>query len=242
MLIVCGPSCIGKDTFVKELEKFGWWKLKSYTTRPKRPGETTSDYIFVNEVEWEIKEDRTPFFEETNYLQEDGSIWKYGTTIVQWEAMVQNPKSVAILNPSGIYQLIQMGYLLNPPLETKDLNILYLTTDGSDEMNKELEKRYLERGGDEKKWFTRRTQDIEDFAKFDNNIRDGKVPCNAFHTYYIDETTTVTDLERLAALIDAIGFKTLVDVTEWTKKYENEYLLFLDVIPKHHVDDGEVPY
>lgn len=224
MLIVCGPSCIGKDTFVKELEKFGWWKLRNYTTRPKRPGETNSDYIFVNEVEWENVEDRKTFFEETHYPQEDGQIWKYGTSVEQWEYMVKHPRSVAILNPQGIYQLIQMGYLLNPPLEMKDLNILYLTTDGSDEMNKELERRYLERGGDEKKWFTRRTQDIEDFAKFDNNIRDGEVPCNALYTYHISNKTSVERIECLAAMIDAIGVKPLVDAKEWREKHPEYYI------------------
>ena len=224
MLIVCGPSCIGKDTLVKILdEKFGWFKLRSYTTRPPRPDEGI-DYIFVNDVTWEYTEDHNPFFEETHYLQEDGSIWKYGTTIAQWESMVQDPKSVAILNPSGIYQLIQMGYLLNPPLEMKDLNILYLTTDGSDEMNEELRRRYLSRGGDEKKWFTRRTQDIEDFAKFDNNIRDGKVPCNALYTYHISDTTPVERIECLAAMVDAIGIKPLVDAKEWKEKHPEYYI------------------
>ena len=224
MLIVCGPSCIGKDTFVKELEKFGWWKVMSYTTRPKRAGETTSDYIFVNDVEWEHMEDHNPFFETTHYLQEDGKIWSYGTTISQWEDMAKHPKSVIILNPAGIYYLIQTAYLLNPPLKKEDLNILYLTTDGSDEMNKELEKRYLERGGDEKKWFTRRTQDIEDFAKFDNNIRDGKVACNALYTYRISETTPVERIECLAAMIDAIGVKPLVDAKEWREKHPEYYI------------------
>lgn len=227
MLIVCGPSCIGKDTFVKELEKFGWWKLRSYTTRPPRPDEGI-DYLFVNDVTWEYTEDHNPFFEETHYLQEDGSVWKYGTTIAQWESMVQDPKSVAILNPQGIYQLIQMGYLLNPPLEMKDLNILYLTHDGSEDMVKELERRYKERGGDDKKWFTRRTQDIEDFAKFDNNIKEGKVPCNALYTFNVCETTTVTDLECFAGLVDAIGLKPLVDAREWKEKHP-EYTMYIGV-------------
>ena len=224
MLIICGPSCIGKDTLVKKLEKLGWWKLRSYTTRSPRPDEGT-DYIFVNDATWEYTEDHNPFFEETHYLQEDGQVWKYGTTITQWEDMVKHPRSVAILNPSGIYQLIQTGYLLNPPLEMKDLNILYLTTDGTDEMNEELKIRYLSRGGDEKKWFTRRTQDIEDFAKFDNNIKDKKVPCNALYTYPISVKTPVERIECLAALIDAIGIKPLVDANEWREKHPEYYML-----------------
>ena len=228
MLIVCGPSCIGKDTLVKELEKLGWWKLRSYTTRPPRASEGI-DYIFVNDVTWEYTEDHNPFFEETHYLQEDGQIWKYGTTIAQWEDMVKNPRSVAILNPSGIYQLIQMGYLLNPTLEMKDLNILYLTTDGSDEMNDELKRRYLERGGDEKKWFTRRTQDIEDFAKFDNNIRDKKIPCNALYTFTVNARTPVERIEWLAPVIDAIGIKPLADAKEWKEKHP-EYCISIGAI------------
>ena len=220
MLIVCGPSCIGKDTLVKELEKLGWWKLRSYTTRPPRPDEGI-DYIFVNDITWEYTEDHTPFFEETHYLQEDGSVWKYGTTIAQWEDMVIHPRSVAILNTSGIYQLIQMGYLLNPPLEMKDLNILYLTTDGTDTMNEELKRRYLKRGGDERKWFTRRTQDIEDFSKFDNNIKDGKVPCNSLYELEINEQTDKTVLKRYAYLIDAIGTKGLSDIRKWNKTHDD---------------------
>lgn len=51
IFLVCGRSCAGKSSIVRELcERHGLCQVKSYTTRPARPGEEKiSDHIFITE-------------------------------------------------------------------------------------------------------------------------------------------------------------------------------------------------
>ena len=59
-LLILGPSGVGKDTLISMLKKIYpniIFKLPSYTTRPKRPGEIEGvDYFFVSEEEFKIME------------------------------------------------------------------------------------------------------------------------------------------------------------------------------------------
>ncbi len=53
LLIICGKMCSGKDTVVKRLINKGFKKVVTYTTRPKRRGETDGvDYHFISEGEF----------------------------------------------------------------------------------------------------------------------------------------------------------------------------------------------
>lgn len=167
MIVICGPSCIGKDTLGKYLERYGYEKVRSYTTRPKRDDETLRDYIFISESEFDYRENHDEFFETTKYAQEDGQVWKYGSKESDW--MGDTSKRYVILNPEGIYWLDKCKY---------KYDLIYLTP--GEGMEDELRKRYIERAGDdeeerkkaEKKWFTRRTQDFVDFGKFNNYLKD----------------------------------------------------------------------
>lgn len=65
-LLFLGPSGVGKDTIINRLiETYPnvFYKLASYTTRPKRPGEKEGiDYFFINEEEFHKMEKEEKLF------------------------------------------------------------------------------------------------------------------------------------------------------------------------------------
>ena len=65
-LMILGPSGVGKDTMINMLkDKYPnvFFKLPSYTTRAKRPGETEGvDYFFVSEEEFKKMESQGKLF------------------------------------------------------------------------------------------------------------------------------------------------------------------------------------
>ena len=65
-LLILGPSGVGKDTLInmlKEIYPNIFFKLPSYTTRAKRPGEIEGvDYFFVSEEEFKTMESQGKLF------------------------------------------------------------------------------------------------------------------------------------------------------------------------------------
>lgn len=72
-IVIVGPAASGKDTLRKRLESKGFRYCKLCTTRPKRDGETNSDYLFLSESEF-IDMDRSGRFKVKNEYNN----WKYG--------------------------------------------------------------------------------------------------------------------------------------------------------------------
>lgn len=107
ILALCGKSASGKDSIQKVLcEKYGFNRVVSHTTRPKRPNEVNGiDYHFVTEedfiqmgqndelVEWRSY---TPKTKKTN------DIWYYGTSKAEIDNKV-NP--VCVIELKGLREL-----------------------------------------------------------------------------------------------------------------------------------------
>ena len=98
---LCGKSGTGKDTISKELQRLGYKKIITDTTRPMRPGEENGvDYFFDTDEEFDEFEATGEFIETTSYKVANGQIWRYGTTIGQFNDSGDN--SIIILNPAGV--------------------------------------------------------------------------------------------------------------------------------------------
>lgn len=215
MLVICGPSCIGKDTMAKILIDLGWSKLVSYTTRPRRENETNSDYIFIKNPEFNQMKDNFEFVDATLYTQNNGEIWQYGIRESHLELALKNPKSFAILNPYGVKRLVDSGI---------KIDILFLDHDSSPEMLAEIERRYYERGGDESDWTARRMQDIKDFAWFRNWLDDEGLSDKVLRMT-IDRTITMEKFSNYVEVIDDLGYELCCAVSKWNSEDGHKFRL-----------------
>lgn len=143
MIVLCGESASGKSSIEKNLvDKFGFKKIVSYTTRPPRNGEVDGvDYHFTsNEKFYELKEQG--FFAEV--AQYRG--WNYGTAKEDC-----TDDKVAVLTPHGLRQVSKI----------KSLNItsFYINVPRRDRLIKILQR------GDDIEEATRRS--LSDVGQFD---------------------------------------------------------------------------
>ena len=105
LLVLMGKSCSGKDTIANELvNKHGYEKFVSYTTRPMRDGEIQDQtYHFISEDEFINKINNGFFLEYRKYLSANANgLWYYGTAKEDYEKD----------SPDGVNTLISKG--INP--------------------------------------------------------------------------------------------------------------------------------
>lgn len=123
MLILIGESASGKSSIEKELvEKYGFEKIISYTTRNKRENETNGiDYHFISEKKFlELKEQG--FFVETAVYNG----WHYGSA--KQDYLTDN--KVAVLTPHGLRQIKKIkdnnviSFYINVPRRDRLIKIL----------------------------------------------------------------------------------------------------------------------
>ena len=94
LIILSGPSGVGKDTVLQELFRLAPWLnySVSYTTRPPRPGEVDGvDYSFVDEATFAAMRDRHEFLE---YAQVHGQ-WK-GTSAARVRASLERGEDIVL--------------------------------------------------------------------------------------------------------------------------------------------------
>lgn len=102
-LVLIGHTCSGKTTLAKELEKLGYERIITYTTRPIRPGEIDGiDYHFITEGEFEKKITEGFFAEVTHYNANFGGCY-YGSA--KSDYLEPDKKKVIVLNPRGVRNL-----------------------------------------------------------------------------------------------------------------------------------------
>lgn len=146
LIILIGESASGKSTIEKVLvDKYGYKKTVSYTTRPLREVEIDGkDYHFINKDDF-IEKFNSDFFIETGSYNG----WLYGTTRNQYFK-----NTVCVLTPHGLRQI-------KKNLKTEDLNIttFYIKVPRRDRLVKILQR------GDEVDEAIRRNQ--SDVGQYD---------------------------------------------------------------------------
>jgi len=154
ILVITGKSCSGKDTIVKELEKLGYQRIITYTSRPIRPNEKDGvDYHFISLEEF-FKRYLDDFFLEIDYFDVIDGIWFYGSSLNSYQNASDN--TVAILTPSGLKKLKEH----NIPFISFYINV-------SDE---KIKQRQIERGDNTKEAERRFKSDKLDFIGIENKV------------------------------------------------------------------------
>lgn len=98
---IIGHSASGKSSIERKLQRKGFTRIISYTTREPRSGEVDGiDYHYIsNEKFIELKDDG--FFTETAQYRE----WNYGLSLVNID--YKNEPCVVVVTPKGYYELIE---------------------------------------------------------------------------------------------------------------------------------------
>ena len=107
ILALCGKSASGKDSIQKVLcEKYGFNRVVSHTTRPKRPNEVDGiDYHFVTEDEFIKMCQNDKLIEWRSYTpktKNPNDTWYYGTSKEEVEGKI-NP--VCVIELKGLSEL-----------------------------------------------------------------------------------------------------------------------------------------
>lgn len=98
-IILVGKTACGKSTTAKLMEKIGYQRIVTDTTRPKREGETDGiDYHFRTKDEFEALKDAGYYAESVDYEAAFGHC-SYGSAK---EAYESKKDSVIVLNPYGL--------------------------------------------------------------------------------------------------------------------------------------------
>ena len=133
IVAIVGQIASGKSTLAQHLERNGFERVVTYTTRPKRDGETDgADYYFLSDDEFSKKVESGFFAETTEYNAKFGRV-RYGTSKESLETP-EGVKKVIVLNPQGVIALKDAGY---------DIFVVYL-----DMPQELLMRRALQRGDD----------------------------------------------------------------------------------------------
>ena len=122
MIVLVGESASGKSSIEKMLvDKYGYRKIVSYTTRQPRKGEIDGvDYFFISDEEFNQRK-ATGFFAETATYNN----WQYGTA--KKDCTNDN---VAVLTPHGMRQLKKIdginiiSFYINVPRRDRLIKIL----------------------------------------------------------------------------------------------------------------------
>lgn len=162
LYVLIGESCSGKSTLERKIYNEGVCsRVISVTTRKPRANERDMiDYIFVNNMEFNLLEAQGKFLEITSYNMSVGNV-RYAT--LRSEIKLDKDNHVCVLNPDGYRQIVEsLGkenvvgiYIRRDP---KERFISYLDRENED-FNKLL-----------KEANTRYNRDLEDFVGIEEKV------------------------------------------------------------------------
>jgi len=165
LIVISGPSGVGKDTVLKELFRLAP-QLRysvSYTTRAPRPGEVDGvDYSFVDDATFERMAQRDEFLEHARVHGQ----WK-GTSAARVRASLERGEDIVLkIDVQGAAQL-------RP--RVRDALFIFLLPPSLDELRRRLEDRATESGeGLELRWSNAQSelaeQDRYDFQVVNRDV------------------------------------------------------------------------
>lgn len=184
MIVLIGESGSGKSSIAKVLvEKYGYKRIVSYTTRPPRKGERDGiDYFFITESKFqELKGCR--FFAETGSYNG----WNYGTAMD--DCADSADKKIAIVTPYGMRQLYR-SICFGMRIDT-----FYIHVPRRDRLIK-----LLQRGDNIEEAYRRNLSDVGQFDGIEDEVRKGHIIFNNGYEktpeQITEEILTKIDLDR----------------------------------------------
>jgi guanylate kinase len=151
ILLIVGPSCAGKTTFLKALllkypNKFA--SLRSLATRQRRPNEDDAEYIFVSESDFAAAELSGDICQQVDF---PGG--RYGTRKSDISAILSEGKvPVRIVEPGGVLQFrrvgAEMGFTVKTVFITASIETLmsrWLTRASLDQNFRQNVDKYIKR-------------------------------------------------------------------------------------------------
>lgn len=164
LIVICGKSGSGKTTTAKEMEKYGFKKLVTDTSRPMRPGEVNGvDYNFRSDQEFLDLMRKGRYAETVSYDTVYGT-WRYGSLKEFYEGSKED--QVIVLNPIGLKQVINT-------VKEGNYKSVYL------DINEDLILKRLKLRGDNAKEVARRLEadridfkDIEEYTDFQVKVEE----------------------------------------------------------------------
>ena len=163
MFIIVGKSCSGKNAVATELEKRGYKRCITYTTRPMRDGEVDGvDYHFISNEKFFEMRDNGEFAEYKTYIAEKytekANAGKKGVgyekRILANELLNDSDKKFIILTPDGVRDVKRNTGI--------DFIVIYLFAN-----LETIQKRLKNRGDDPLEAKRRIETDIRDFKGFE---------------------------------------------------------------------------
>jgi guanylate kinase len=136
-VVIVGGMASGKTTLAKELERQGFKRIITYTTRPKRGGERDRiDYNFISEEEFNKKIDEGFFAESVAYNACFGHCL-YGSAKKDYNT---KDDTVIVLNPRGVINLTEPAFIVYLDLRESLLRERAITRgDSLSEINRRIE-------------------------------------------------------------------------------------------------------
>lgn len=171
-MIYCllGMTNSGKTTIMNELsERLNIPKIQTFTSRPRREGESSDAYNFVTPEFF--KEHKDEFLETKEYKVASGDIWYYGT---YKESIDITKDQFIILDVSGYEALIK---------EYGEDNVVTFYIKSDIDI---LKKRALERGDDPKEIKRRLHNDLGKFLGFEREHECYRITNNSKLEYSVD--------------------------------------------------------
>lgn len=140
-----GESASGKSTIERMLEKMGFPRIVSHTTRTKREGEVNGiDYYFINDEEFQRLEEEGFFAETARYRE-----WNYGLSLS--EVDFESDDCIAVVTVHGYHEIVKA-------VGKKHVNAIHIKT-----QERERLVRLANRGDDVDEIIRRIHADREDF-------------------------------------------------------------------------------